>query len=400
MEGNDIDFNTKLKKISKELVESFLQNNSSSKNQQINYENDESSISSHNFDQNFSYSEIVVHKIKDLISSRLEKNKNKRLVITEQTTKSSVTNNYFPQKQENKISTIKPKQNINNKINKFKINLDLNDTYSSSERYSNFRAQQESAREKKFYEEKIRLIHNHIEALKKQQLYLSKKAQKEQETERYKNKIKKEKQNIKKALLSIEIDKRNEMESKRKTIAQQKLKEKEEMINSKVRKNNYKLIEYKKAYIQKKEIKKIIMEDNNKNNKVNKVLVDKIKLEREKNKKKLIKEKKNYSDKINNSYRLTHHNNLKETKKLKNELIKLEKVEKQYLQKMKYTQYNLRNNKFEKINNINKKYEKMKSFGDIRKKENEQIKINKGKSNSVMKRYLINNENNTSLKYM
>ena len=190
------------------------------------------------------------------------------------------------------------------------------------------------------------------------------------------------------------------MESKRKTIAQQKLKEKEEMINSKVRKNNYKLIEYKKAYIQKKEIKKIIMEDNNKNNKVNKVLVDKIKLEREKNKKKLIKEKKNYSDKINNSYRLTHHNNLKETKKLKNELIKLEKVEKQYLQKMKYTQYNLRNNKFEKINNINKKYEKMKSFGDIPKKENEKIKINKGKSNSVMKRYLINNENNTSLKYM
>ena len=81
------------------------------------------------------------------------------------------------------------------------------------------------------------------------------------------------------------------------------------------------------------------MEDNNKNNKVNKVLVDKIKLEREKNKKKLIKEKKNYSDKINNSYRLTHHNNLKETKKLKNELIKLEKVEKQYLQKMKYTHY-------------------------------------------------------------
>ena len=390
MEGNDIDFNTKLKKISKELVESFLQNNSSSKNQQINYENDESSISSHNFDQNFSYSEIVVHKIKDLISSRLEKNKNKRLVLTEQTTKSSVTNNYFPQKQENKISTIKPKQNINNKINKFKINLDLNDTYSSSERYSNFKAQQESAREKKFYEEKIRLIHNHIEALKKQQLYLSKKAQKEQETERYKNKIKKEKQNIKKALLSIEIDKRNEIESKRKSIAQQKIKEQKEMMDSKVRKKNYKLNEYKKAYIQKKEMEKIIIEDNNKNNKVHKLLIDKIKLEREKNRNKLIKEQKNYIDKINNSYRLSHHNNLIETKKLKNELIKLEKVEEQYLKKMKYTQDNLRNNKFEKINNINKKYVKMKSFENLSKKENEQLKINKGKSNSVMKRHLIN----------
>ena len=400
MDSIDTDFNTKLKKISKELVESFLQNDNSSKFQKINDENTESSISSHNLEQNFSYSEIVVHTIKDILSNRLEKNKNKRLILTEQTTKSSITNNYFPQKEKNKISEIKPKIHNNIKINKNKFTSDLNQTYSTSERYSIFKAQQESAREKKFYEEKIKLIHNHIEALKKQQSYLSKKAQKEKETEKYKNKIKKEKQNIKQALLSAEIDKRNEIESKRKSIAQQKIKEQKEMMDSKVRKKNYKLNEYKKAYIQKKEMEKIIIEDNNKNNKVHKLLIDKIKLEREKNRNKLIKEQKNYIDKINNSYRLSHHNNLIETKKLKNELIKLEKVEKQYLQKMKYTQYNLRNNKFEKINNINKKYEKMKSFGDIPKKENEKIKINKGKSNSVMKRYLINNENNTSLKYM
>ena len=396
MDSIDTDFNTKLKKISKELVESFLQNDNSSRFQKINDENTESSISSHNLEQNFSYSEIVVHTIKDILSNRLEKNKNKRLILTEQTTKSSITNNYFPQKEQNKISEIKPKIHNNIKINKNKFTSDLNQTYSTSERYSIFKAQQESAREKKFYEEKIRLIHNHIEALKKQQSYLSKKAQKEKEEERYKNKIKKEKQNIKQALLAAEIDKRNEIESKRKSIVQQKIKEKKEMMDSKVRKKNYKLNEYKKAYIQKKEMEKIIIEDNNKNNKVHKLLIDKIKLEREKNRNKLIKEQKNYIDKINNSYRLSHHNNLIETKKLKNELIKLEKVEKQYLQKMKYTQYNLRNNKFEKINNINKKYEKMKSFGDIPKKENEKIKINKGKSNSVMKRNLINNENNTS----
>ena len=394
MDSSDTDFNTKLKKISKELVESFLQNDNSSKFQKINDENTESSISSHNLEQNFSYSEIVVHTIKDILSNRLEKNKNKRLILTEQTTKSSITNNYFPQKEKNKISEIKPKIHNNIKINKIKFTSDLNQTYSTSERYSIFKAQQESAREKKFYEEKIRLIHNHIEALKKQQSYLSKKAQKEKEEERYKNKIKKEKQNIKQALLSAEIDKRNEIESKRKSIAQQKIKEQKEMMDSKVRKKNYKLNEYKKAYIQKKEMEKIIIEDNNKNNKVHKLLIDKIKLEREKNRNKLIKEQKNYIDKINNSYRLSHHNNLIETKKLKNELIKLEKVEKQYLQKMKYTQDNFRENKFKKINNVNKKYIKMKSFGDLDKKDNNQIKINKGKSNSVMKRYIINNENN------
>ena len=394
MDSSDTDFNTKLKKISKELVESFLQNDNSSKFQKINDENTESSISSHNLEQNFSYSEIVVHTIKDILSNRLEKNKNKRLILTEQTTKSSITNNYFPQKEKNKISEIKPKIHNNIKINKNKFTSDLNQTYSTSERYSIFKAQQESAREKKFYEEKIKLIHNHIEALKKQQSYLSKKAQKEKEEERYKNKIKKEKQNIKQALLAAEIDKRNEIESKRKSIAQQKIKEQKEMMDSKVRKKNYKLNEYKKAYIQKKEMEKIIIEDNNKNNKVHKLLIDKIKLEREKNRNKLIKEQKNYIDKINNSYRLSHHNNLIETKKLKNELIKLEKVEKQYLQKMKYTQDNFRENKFKKINNVNKKYIKMKSFGDLDKKDNNQIKINKGKSNSVMKRYIINNENN------
>ena len=394
MDSSDTDFNTKLKKISKELVESFLQNDNSSKFQKINDENTESSISSHNLEQNFSYSEIVVHTIKDILSNRLEKNKNKRLILTEQTTKSSITNNYFPQKEKNKISEIKPKIHNNIKINKNKFTSDLNQTYSTSERYSIFKAQQESAREKKFYEEKIRLIHNHIEALKNQQSYLSKKAQKEKEEERYKNKIKKEKQNIKQALLAAEIDKRNEIESKRKSIAQQKIKEQKEMMDSKVRKKNYKLNEYKKAYIQKKEMEKIIIEDNNKNNKVHKLLIDKIKLEREKNRNKLIKEQKNYIDKINNSYRLSHHNNLIETKKLKNELIKLEKVEKQYLQKMQYTQDNFRENKFKKINNVNKKYIKMKSFGDLDKKDNNQIKINKGKSNSVMKRYIINNENN------
>ena len=394
MDSSDTDFNTKLKKISKELVESFLQNDNSSKFQKINDENTESSISSHNLEQNFSYSEIVVHTIKDILSNRLEKNKNKRLILTEQTTKSSITNNYFPQKEKNKISEIKPKIHNNIKINKNKFTSDLNQTYSTSERYSIFKAQQESAREKKFYEEKIKLIHNHIEALKNQQSYLSKKAQKEKEEERYKNKIKKEKQNIKQALLAAEIDKRNEIESKRKSIAQQKIKEQKEMMDSKVRKKNYKLNEYKKAYIQKKEMEKIIIEDNNKNNKVHKLLIDKIKLEREKNRNKLIKEQKNYIDKINNSYRLSHHNNLIETKKLKNELIKLEKVEKQYLQKMQYTQDNFRENKFKKINNVNKKYIKMKSFGDLDKKDNNQIKINKGKSNSVMKRYIINNENN------
>ena len=49
MEDNNIDFNSKLKKISKDLVASFFKNDNSPKNK-INDENNESSLS--NVDQN------------------------------------------------------------------------------------------------------------------------------------------------------------------------------------------------------------------------------------------------------------------------------------------------------------------------------------------------------------
>ena len=400
MEDNNTDFNTKLKKIYQDLVASFFKNDNSPKNNKIKDENNESDLS--NIDQNFSYSEIVIHKSKNFPPVTSEKNKNsiansyKRLLFTEQTTKSSVTNNYFPKKQQNKKSNLKTKTNNKFKINKNKFNFDLNKTYSSSSTYSNYRAKQESEREKKLYEEKIRLIHNRIEVLKQQQSYLSKKAQKEKENEKYKDNIKREKENIKQALLSVEIDKRNEMVTKRKNITQKKLKEKKEMIISKEKIINDKSKEYKKAYMKKKEIENTINEDNNKFTKVNKILIGKIKSEREKNKKKLMNKKQNYIDKINNSYRQTYQTNLNETRKLKNELIRLEKIEEKYIDNMKLTKNNFRKNKFERDSDVNRKYEKIKSFDCLDKKGNIKIKINTRKANSVMKKYKINNQNNIS----
>ena len=121
MEDNNTDFNTKLKKIYQDLVASFFKNDNSPKNNKIKDENNESDLS--NIDQNFSYSEIVIRNIKEFPPVTSEKNKNniansyKRLLFTEQTTKSSVTNNYFPKKQQNKKSNLKTKTN-----NKFIIN--------------------------------------------------------------------------------------------------------------------------------------------------------------------------------------------------------------------------------------------------------------------------------------
>ena len=402
MEVNNTDFNTKLKKIYQDLLASFFKNDNSPKNNEIKDENNESDLS--NLDQNFSYSEIVIHKTKDFPPITVEKNKNsignsyKRLLFTEQTTKSSVTNNYFSKKQQNKKSNLKTQTNnkFKNNNNK-KFNLDLNKTYSSSSTYSNYKAKQESEREKKLYEEKIRLIHNRIEVLKKQQSYLSKKVQKEKENEKSKNNIKQEKENIKQALLSIEIDKRNEMLTKRKNITQKKLKEKKELMISKEKIKNDKVEEYKKAYVKKKEIENIINEDKYKFTKVNKILIDKIKSEREKNKKKLINKKKNYIDKINNSYRQSYQTNINETKKLKNELIRLEKIEEKYLDNMKHTQNDLRKNKFYRSGNVDRKHEKIKSFDCLDKNKIIKIKMNRRNANSIKKRYeIINNKNSMS----
>ena len=398
MENNNIDFNTKLKKISKDLVQSFFNNNEASpKNKKINTDQNESS---QNRNQNFSYTEIISQKKKKNPPTTVEKknnnNKNNfgnsynRLLFTEQTTKSSMTNNYFPQKTENLIT----KTQVNNeaKTKRFKYSLDINKTFSSSSTYANFKAKQESTKEKKLYEEKIQILRNHINALKKQQSDLAKKALKARENEKIKIKIKKNKESIKQALLSAEIDRRNEMKFKKISILEKKSKENKDLLLSKDKTKKNKMNDYKKALNLKQKFEQIMFEDNCKLNEFNKSLIDKIKTDREKNKYILIKKKTSYLNKLNNSYRITYQNNLHYTKKLKNELSKLEQMEDECLQKMKYTK------EFLEKNNIEytpiKSCEKLKLLTNRDKSENNNINISRRKAISMAKRYTKNNKNN------
>ena len=388
MEANNIDFNAKLKKISKDLVESFYRNDFSPKNKKINNNDDDNNQSKHKQDQNFSYSEIIIQKKSDFYPIKFESNNiadsYRRLLFTEQTTKSSVTNNYLPQEQ-NKISSIKTKTNNKSKKVQNKYNLDLGQAFSFLKTNLNYKAKQESIKEKKLYEEKVQILRKHIQALQKQQSDLTKKAKKIRENEKNKTKIKNDKESIKKELLSLEIDKRNEMETKKKNIKNKKNEEAKGVFMSKNRTKKDKIKEYKKALIQKKIIKEIINEDNNKSNGLNKSLIDQIRTERKTYKQKLFDKKKNYINKVNNSYRITYHNNINETEKLKKELIKLEKLEEEYLEKMKYTQDTIRKNKNLEQNKY-KKYEKMKSDDNIIKK-NSATKTNQRKTNFVIKRF-------------
>ena len=398
MENNNNDFNTKLKKISKDLVQSFFNNNdTSAKNKKINSNQNESSPIRN---QNFSFTEILLQKKKNNPPTTVEKynNKNKnsitnsynRLLFTEQTTKSSMTNNYFPQKTEN--VTTKTKTNNEAKTTRFKYSLNFNKTFSTSSTYTNFKAKQESTKEKKLYEEKIQTLRNHINALKKQQSDLDKKALKAKENEKIKLKIKKNKESIKQALLSAEIDRRNEMEIKKKNIAEKKSKENKDLLLSKDKTKKNKMNDYKKALNLKQKFEQIMFEDNCKLNEFNKTLIDKIKTDREKNKYILNKKKTSYLNKLNNSYRITYQNNLHYTKKLKNELSKLEQMEDECLQKMKYTK------EFLEKNNIEytpiKSCEKLKLLANRDKIENNNINISRRKAISMAKRYTKNNKNN------
>ena len=356
MNDNSIDFNTKLKKISKDLVASFLKNNDSPRDNQIKENNDESNQSSKNFEQNYSSCfEIINTNNKDfpLISSENKSSINnnisssqKGLLFTEQTTKSSVSNNNIPNSAKIKVSSIKAK--TNNKINSHKnrYSFDLNKTFSSSTTYTNFMAKQESIREKKNFLEKIQYLRNH--------------------------------------LLSAEIDKRNEMEQKRKKIAEIKTNETKRIKIAQGKIKNDKLKKYKNALIQKRKCVETINKDTKKLVELNKTQIVKIKNERENNKKLIDIKRKKHINKINKSYRLAYQTNLNETKKLKNELTRLEKLEEEYLGNLDISRDSI-----------------MKSHIDIRrklndedKKENNRIIIVKKNANSVGKRYKINNSNN------
>ena len=173
------------------------------------------------------------------------------------------------------------------------------------------------------------------------------------------------------------------------------MKENNDLLISKGRVKKNKTREYKKALNKKKKFEQIMFKDNCKLNENNKTLIEKIKTDRENTKNNLFKKKTDYINRLNNSYRLTHQNNLNETKKLKTQLIKLEKIEEEYLENMKHTREIIKKNNFDnvkiRIGNV-----KIKSYNNFDKTANISFDMNKRKSNSMEKRYKINDKNDVS----
>jgi hypothetical protein len=323
--------------------------------------------------------------------------------------------NYYTE-QNQKGNYLKQSQKRMNK--KKERNEDSNGDYSPNHYNTNiptkeiYKAKQVSTKEKKLYEERVKILRNHINALRKQEIELNKKAELAKEKEINKNKLKQEKDHLKQVLLTKEMDRRNALEEKKKIIMQQKIKNDMHLKEQKQKMKNDKLNKYKKV---KNDLKKAEERRNENNNKKEHIIHDKIeeiRNERQKMRERSLQRRCVDKNRINKSYQMTYEDNINQTQKLKDELSRLENMEDQYIENIKKTQEfirktndkdNIRINNFRKIkfnslsnNNYSIYYKQKvrpKSTATSVKRRNKninrfnQIMQKKGFSNSLIKYY-------------
>ena len=293
---------------------------------------------------------------------------NKKILFSERT-KNSTGSNFFPK------STRYTDNSFRDIKKSFYTTSNLNSSTNEI-----FKANQESLKERKAYEEKVKILQNHIRALKKQEEEINKKEKMNRNKEKYLNKKKKEKENRKKVLLSAEIDKRNALEEKRRTTMEQKIMTNRGLKASQEKNINEKINKYKKAINDKKKTEEKRIENKNNNEKKCHFQIEKIKNERIKNREKNLEKKYENINKLNNSYIISYEKNIDETKRLKNELSKLELVEEQCLENLKKTQEYIKKSNPENI--------KLNGYKIIKINNTYFYKINKNKriANSAKKR--------------
>ena len=218
--------------------------------------------------------------------------------------------------------------------------LDFQNTELSEE----FKAKLESDKEKKEYEERIRLMKNHISAMKRQQEDMNKKINFLKHKEANINNVKKEREKAKKAILEYNQNKKNELEEKRKQIEKQREAMNKQIKESSQKSKMEKINKYKQSQKEKLEVNNKI-NNNNKNKNINIISkIEKIKALRENNKNIALNRKK----KLNKNYK-----ELNEKKYEKN-------VEKTNMYKMEIKQ--LQNEEEDLINKLNQTRERLNTF--------------------------------------
>ena len=249
----------------------------------------------------------------------------------------------------NKSNNTEMKNKNNSKPTNTKVKSNIRNLNQNSKTYSsineNFKAKIESDKEKKLYQEKVRLLENRILALKKHEDIIHRRMHYNDVRQTYLNQRKKEKSDMKQALLSHDIDKRNELDLKRKHIKEQKSSLDKHLKESMEKSKMAKIKDYENMQKEKKLALSIINENNNKFEQYGRGNDNKIKKEREQIKKNETKKFQNMEKSADNFYLETCEDNKNETNKLKNKLKKLEKLEIKYINSLNKTRQGLlRNN--------------------------------------------------------
>jgi len=352
--------NSVIKKVNKTQRNTYKNANNNSKlystNKKLNMQNN-----NRNYATARDIGFTTKRKTKDSLKGDINSNQHKRTKTPDNTRKINPKISIGKNKKSRDITpicTINKKERKNHSVQKRIITGDdnqkhskhLNRTldYQSTEMSKQYKAKIESDKEKKEYEEKIRLMKNHILAMRRQQEDMNKKINFLKHKEDNINNIKKERENEKKAILEYNINKKTELAEKRKHIEMQR-----EMMNKQIKESSEKT---KMEKINKyKQTKKEKLEASNKiktnNQKKIQNQIKKIKALRENNKNIALNRQKKLNKNYNDLYEQKYEKNLEKTERLKMEMKQLQDEEDELISKLNKTKERL--DTFNSNENIN-----------------------------------------------
>ena len=225
----------------------------------------------------------------------------------------------------------------NKKVNLSNSNLKAgNKTF--CEINENFKAKNESEKEKKIYQEKIKILQNKINALIKQEYEINRRMHYGDLRHAYLYQMKKEKEDMKKALFNSSLEKRKQLDFKRNVIKMTKKTMCQNLKESLEKSREVKAKTYQYLKDEKNLTLHLITERNSNLNKYLNKNANKIKKDRKNMK---TNNNKFYYKTTDEYYLYTLQNNKNETKKLKEKLKKLERVEAKYIDNLSRTKSNI-----------------------------------------------------------
>ena len=312
-------------KISKnKVVKNYLLPNKKLKNDKIKikknnkkYKNDEKDRS---IDTSIQRNSIIT-KILNINRQKNNYERNKSIELRPKYININDENNLI---KPNKNKTISAKKKLVNNLMEYNSSTEKKrntiEIYSDIENEHKFKAKLASEKERKECEEKIRILKNHISAMKRQQENMNKKMLLYKNKENMLNNAKKFKEKSKRDIYEYKIIKRAELEQKKKNIEKAREEIEKGVKESKYKTKLEKSHKYKQYQKELKDLNKL-----NESNNSKKIIeqIQKIKAIRDNNKNNIINRRKFLNRNYNDINEKKYESNIEKTKLLKEEIKQL-----------------------------------------------------------------------------